>query len=238
MRHFFKAPPKTQPPVNATSLDTGSYGLVSYSQEGEDLVLKRFMKEKSNGFYVDVGAHHPERFSNTLYYYKRGWHGINIDADPVLMEEFSNTRPKDTNLAYAVGLSNKPLTFYVFNERAINTFDSRLAKERAAIKGYRIIEKKPVKIKTLASILDEYLPKKQTIDFMSVDVEGHDIEVLKSNEWNKYRPSFLLVECLKTKNLASVEKSATTRFLKQKRYEPIAKMLNTVIFANMDNYGK
>jgi hypothetical protein len=60
----------------------------SYSQEGEDMVLYRTFETVKEGFYVDVGAHHPDRFSNTYKFYKQGWRGINIDAMPGGMDPF------------------------------------------------------------------------------------------------------------------------------------------------------
>lgn len=69
-------------------LPISGHAKLSFSQEGEDMLLDRFFMNQKDGFYVDVGAHHPERFSNTNYYYLRGWRGINIEADPSLMKEF------------------------------------------------------------------------------------------------------------------------------------------------------
>ena len=76
----------------------------SYSQEGEDLLLRRIFEHQKIGFYVDVGAHHPFRFSNTYLLYKRGWRGINIDAMPGSMRLFRKFRPRDTNIECGVGL--------------------------------------------------------------------------------------------------------------------------------------
>jgi hypothetical protein len=70
----------------------------SWSQEGEDLILARIFGDKPDGFYVDVGAHHPKRFSNTYYFYRRGWRGINIDAMPGSMLAFNRLRPSDINI--------------------------------------------------------------------------------------------------------------------------------------------
>jgi len=69
------------------------YALKSYSQEGEDMILRRIFEDNETGFYVDVGAHHPARFSNTNYFYKRGWRGLNIDAMPGSMSKFKKYRP-------------------------------------------------------------------------------------------------------------------------------------------------
>ncbi len=211
------------------------FGLTSYSQEGEDMVLRRFVGDKLNGFYVDIGAHHPKRFSNTYYFYKLGWRGINVDADPLLIKEFDSTRPDDINIACGVGNSNEELTFYVFDEPAINTFDSALAQERVAKHGYRIVREEKIAIKKLDLILNEFLPTGQKIDFMSVDVEGKDLEVLKSNNWLKYRPRFLLVECLDTSSLEKVLVDGVTSYLKGVGYKPIAKSLFTVFFADTEN---
>lgn len=75
----------------------------SYSQEGEDMILSRIFGDKKNGFYVDVGAHHPFRFSNTYLFYKRGWLGINIDAMPGSMRLFDRFRKNDINIESAIG---------------------------------------------------------------------------------------------------------------------------------------
>ena len=77
--------------------------------------------------------------------------------------------------------------FYIFNEGALNTFDQDVAMQRHndTSNNYQIIEKKEIQTKTLSEILDLYLPKNQKIDFFSIDVEGLDFEVLKTNDWNK-----------------------------------------------------
>ena len=71
------------------------FSLKSYSQEGEDMILRRLFEKQKTGFYVDVGAHHPKRFSNTFFFYKKGWSGINIDAMPNSMRLFDKIRPRD-----------------------------------------------------------------------------------------------------------------------------------------------
>ena len=205
----------------------------SYSQEGEDLILNRFLDNKKNGFYVDVGAHHPYRFSNTYFFYKRGWRGINIDAMPGSMQAFSELRPNDTNLEIGVGLKQTISTFYIFNEPALNTFSKVEAKRRNGMKGYCLIDEKDVEVKPMNSILAEYISKKQTIDFMSIDVEGRDLEVLLSNDWEKYRPNFLLVEDLQERSIEDiVTVSNLYQFLKNIKYQFISKSYNTLFFKN------
>lgn len=96
------------------------YHRLSYSQEGEDLILAALFDlefSQMGGFYVDVGAHHPKRFSNTFLFYLNGWSGINIDAAPGSMLAFQRERPRDVNIEAAVGEAETALTFYEFNER-------------------------------------------------------------------------------------------------------------------------
>jgi len=114
--------------------------LKSYSQEGEDLILLRIFEKKRIGFYVDVGAHHPFRFSNTYRFYLRGWRGINIDPMPGSMRLFNKFRKRDINLELAVGENEDTLIYYMFNEPALNTFDEGLAKTRDGKNGYYNIQ--------------------------------------------------------------------------------------------------
>ncbi len=229
------APTPSEP--TSSPVAPGDYGLVSYSQEGEDMVLRRFTN-KDKGFYVDIGAHHPERFSNTLYYYKLGWRGLNVDADPDLMTDFEEARPNDINVTAAIGNSDKPLTFYVFNERAINTFDHKLAKERTKVKGWEIIAERKIPIISLTQLFKKHLPHQQHIDFLAVDVEGHDLEVLKSNDWSKYRPDFILVEAYGVTELLKLNKDPIVKYLAEQDYVPIAGTYYTIIFANKQTYDK
>jgi FkbM family methyltransferase len=207
-----------------------TYYQKSWSQEGEDLILSRYFEnKKTTGFFVDVGAHHPLRFSNTYKFYKRGWHGINIDAMLGSMDLFNSLRPRDINIEKAVSDSKQILTYYAFNEPALNGFSKELTKHRDGQANNKIIFTKDIETSTLEEILDEYMPKDQNIDFLSVDVEGLDFAVLKSNNWIKYSPDLILIEiCGST--LDELLNSEVTIFLKKFGYIMYAKCVNTVIF--------
>lgn len=204
----------------------------SYSQEGEDRILWRVFGHQKIGFYIDVGAHHPKRFSNTYIFYKKGWRGINIDAMPGSMKAFMKSRPRDINLE--IPISNKPqkLTYYIFNEPALNGFSKELSLLRESLDNeYTILEKRELSTSTLEEVLDTYLIKNQLIDFISIDVEGLDFEVLQSINLTRYRPKIILIEALQN-TLEHPQNDNLNEFLKEHNYYFFAKTVNTLFFKN------
>lgn len=202
----------------------------SYSQEGEDMILRSFYetKKKYKGFYIDVGAHHPYRFSNTLYFYKKGWRGINIEPTPTAINSFNLLRRRDINLNIGIASEKNELTFYCFNEPALNTFSKDVAKKVNSTEKYKIIKEVKVTVLPLSEILDQYIPLHTKIDFLSIDVEGYDYEVIQSNNWAKYKPEYLLVE--DNINLENLLNSKMYLYLTNIGYKLIAKTLRTLIF--------
>ena len=199
-----------------------------YSQEGEDILLSRIFGEQAEGFYVDVGAHHPRRFSNTCFFYKRGWRGINIDALPGSMKVFQKFRPRDINLELAVSEREQVLTYYMFNEPALNGFSKTISEKRQTDE-YKITNTIDVLAFPLYVILDKHLPLGQSIDFLSVDVEGLDLQVLESNDWKKYSPKVILVEIL-ANNLTAIENDPVYNYMVNQGYILFAKLFFTCIF--------
>jgi FkbM family methyltransferase len=144
---------------------------------------------------VDVGAHHPVDKSNTYAFYRQGWNGINIDANPDAIQLFKSRRPRDINILAAISEHPDEHVYTKFHNSAFNTLDSKTANTVAA-SGQKIVGQITVKTRTLRSVLDEFIPKSRLIDFLSVDVEGFDLEVLRSNDWTQYRPTVVVVECM------------------------------------------
>lgn len=206
------------------------YVNISWSQEGEDLILKRIFENKQSGFYIDIGAHHPKRFSNTFLFYNLGWQGINIDAMPGSMNIFNKIRKRDINLEIGVSEQKEKSKYYIFNDLAINSFSKDLSDLRdKSPADYNIKEIKMINTMPLYEILDKYLPAGQSIDFMSVDAEGYDFQVLKSNNWMKYRPKYVLVEILEF-DFNKFSKNEVNCFMSDNGYVFYAKSLNTVFF--------
>lgn len=212
------------------ALETFPFRNNSYAQEGEDLIIDKLLKYKKSGFYVDIGAHHPVKFSNTFIFYKRGWNGINVDAMPDSMNEFEKIRPRDINIQAAISNNNSEETFYIFNEPALNTLNAEEAKNKDNKNGYKIIKELKLDTFKLLEILDNQLSENQEIDFLSIDTEGNDLNVLKSNNWEKYKPKLVLVEDLKFKNIEDYHQSEMYIFMKNLNYSIVAKTINTVFY--------
>jgi FkbM family methyltransferase len=206
---------------------------LSYSQEGEDLFLLRYFNYRPTGFYVDVGAHHPKRYSNTYAFYQLGWQGINIDAMPDSMKAFNKSRSRDINLELGVSEKADELTYHIFNESALNTFSKEEAQGKDGKHHYKVEATKTISTLPLAHILEQYLPKNQPIDFISIDVEGLDLQVIYSNNWEKFRPHLVLIEDLKRASLDKMEEGEVYQEMKKLNYVPIGRTLSTIVFKDV-----
>lgn len=203
---------------------------VTYAHMGEDRIARHYLGRKHDGFYVDVGAHHPVHLSNTWLLYRRGWRGINLDPTPGSMRAFRRMRPSDINLELAIAASAGTAKFHLFEDPSLNTFSAELAEQHAGrSRPSGIVE---VRQLPLAQVLDEHVPQGQTIDFLSVDVEGLDLEVLRSNDWERHRPALVMVEDLEARDLIAAASSELARFLSQQGYRPLAKTAINLLFGS------
>ncbi|MGM0519945.1 MAG: FkbM family methyltransferase [Campylobacterota bacterium] len=211
----------------------------SYSQEGEDMVLKRIFGLKDKGFFVDIGSHHPKRFSNTYLFYKHGWRGINIDAMPGTKRLFDKYRPHDINIECAISDEPKDITYYQFTDHAFNTIDKEVAEYRVENYSTELIGTVEMKTRTLDEIYKEYLPNNIEITFLSIDIEGVDISVLKTNNFNNHRPKAILLEVLENRNIESIlNNESIVLWLKNKGYIFTSKTVNTLFFIEETYFNK
>lgn len=199
-----------------------------YSQEGEDIILARLFANKENGFYVDVGAHHPTRFSNTYLLYCRGWRGINIDSMPGAMVAFMQTRPQDINLEMGISLEEGTMPFFIFAERALNTLDEKLAKQRMA-EGLKLECISDIPVTTINFILRKYLPENTHIDLLTIDIKGFDELVLGSFDFALYQPTVIVCEVLDS-DIETVVSSKIASILRMNGYVLYSKLINSVVW--------
>lgn len=163
----------------------------SYSQNGEDLILDFFLSGIKKGFYVDIGAYHPIHLSNTHFFYKKGWNGIQVEPNQNQVILFKKYRPKSITLQVGIGQNEGLNDFYLFKEPALSTF-SKESSELHCSMGHELLEIQKIEIISLKKILEQYAPQK--IHIMSIDVEGYDLEVLKTNDWDQFRPQYIVIE--------------------------------------------
>lgn len=204
----------------------------SYSQKGEDIVIDRLLGSKKKGFYVDIGANDPIRFNNTNRFYERGWQGINIEPDTAFFEKLTSTRPKDINLNIGIGSSNKKLNLFKFFPDTLSTFSQNSAKKYIQ-QGFKLIGKVKIKVVKLSTVLNKYC-KNTPIDFLSIDTEGYDLTVLKSNDWKRFRPKLICVE-------AQLKNTEVPKYLSKVGYREVFNNGLNRIFINAiknKNHGK
>jgi FkbM family methyltransferase len=209
------------------------FARVHYSQEGEDIVLARIFTGQHSGFFVDIGAHHPRRFSNSYWAYQQGWRGINIDAAPGSAALFDRVRPRDTNIETCVSETPGQTEFFVFPEPALNTAGRARAEAMEAAtnsNGQRVL----IPADRLAAVLAANWPSDvSAIDFMSIDVEGSEMAVLRSNDWERYRPRVIVIEVL-GKALYNLEESEEIGFLRDLGYVPVSMLYHSVVLVGDD----
>ncbi len=169
--------------------------MISYAQNLEDVVLNRIFKNKPAGFYIDVGAHDPTELSVTKHFYDLGWSGINIEPISTSYRKFRHQRPRDINLNCAAGANHGTLTIHeVEGYPALSSFN-----HDAAVAGGKIADSSvkdfTVEIQTLAEICGRHCDG--MIDFIKIDVEGYEKEVILGADWKKFRPVMLVAEACK-----------------------------------------
>lgn len=212
-----------------------NFGLIknskNFSQEGEDLFLIDFFKNKTEGFYVDVGAFHPFRINNTYALYKKGFRGINIDISATSIDFFNFARPDDTNLN--IGASNKFENKIFFSKKNLsfhNTFSKSLAESKIQNEPFK--KKYTIECKPLTQIIDDTKFSNKKIDFLNIDAEGHDYEVLQGLDLKKYSPKIICIEIspLVDEKNKNYKDTKIFKHLFENNYKLIWKGFNSFIF--------
>jgi FkbM family methyltransferase len=165
--------------------------IISYAQNKEDIYINWLLKGKKEGFYVDIGASDPVHYSATKFFYERGWQGINIEPIKRYVNLLNSERPRDINLMLGVAKEQGILDFREYPDAdGLSSFSKEMQTQHSEIK---FVDYK-VNVLPLIDILEMNLPSDQTIDFMKIDVEGYEYEVISSNDWERFRPKLLIIE--------------------------------------------
>ena len=171
----------------------------SYAQNFEDVYLNRVFKMNKKGFYVDIGAHHPEIDSVTKAFYDIGWSGINIEPSKEIYNLLKSERPRDINLNLAISDYNGKAKFFDVKNTGLSTLDSSLIKKYKRAKNYKI-EQYTVEVATLDTILADQNVK--NIDFLKIDAENSEKNILLGFTINNYRPTMILISTCQIPNIS------------------------------------
>jgi FkbM family methyltransferase len=206
----------------------------SYSQCGEDMIIDYIFRLRgiSMPTYLDIGSYHPWILSNTGYFYQRGCRGINIDANPENIKRFMKQRPGDINLNVGVGDTNGEANFYIMKDRTLSTLSKNEvdAMEKLGKKLERI---ETIKIRTLQSILYEY-SNNIFPDFLSIDVEGYELDILKTIDFQVNSPKIICVEIAEYSPIGAGKKKMElfNYLIGQGYYEYACTNLNSILVKN------
>ena len=204
----------------------------SYSLFEEDLFIKKYFKNKSDGFYIDVGCYHPLDGNNTHLLHTKGWNGINLDINFYSIELFKFLRKKDINIHSGISKKKDKLTMYYRKEiNMLNTLDKKLAK----IHFRNGFKKRNVKVNTLNFFISKYFKKLEKINFLNIDAEGTELNVLKSLNFKQYKPQLICVEIHNSKNMYDInydylKTNDIYKYLINKKYKVVWKRKYSFIF--------
>ena len=167
--------------------------------------------------YLDIGAHHPYFLSNTAMFYERGCRGINIEANPELIPLFHKHRPEDINLNIGIGDQDGQLDFYVMEDSTLSTF-SKPERDHLVSSGKREGTVLPVQIRTVSAVLSESFGGRFP-DFLTLDAEGMDLDILHSIDFERGWPKIICVEAAEYSPVgAGARRDDLIDFLKSKKY--------------------
>lgn len=182
----------------------------SYSQAGEDKIIEfilSYLGEKNIGLsYLDIGCNDYKSLSNSYALYKKGVRGVLIDANPIYIDEIKMYRPEDIVLNCGIGAKNsEKMKFYILNTPGLDSFDLESIKEaQRQTPWIEIVDEIEVPVYTLDEIYEKYFASVPTI--VSLDVEGLEMDILKSTNFEKYRPYIFIIETIEYREKISVTK--------------------------------
>jgi FkbM family methyltransferase len=165
--------------------------MISYSQNFEDVMLRRALQDIETGFYIDIGACDPVELSVTLAFYNAGWRGVNIEPNPEFAERLAEARPRDINLACAVSDTEAEAEFHVVEGTGL----SRLSDHEPEVVARNRADRRTITVQTrrLADIWDEFAPV-AGVDFLKIDAEGAENAIVASTDFKIYRPRIIVIE--------------------------------------------
>ena len=210
---------------------------LAYSHWGIDLIITKLLNSKNKGIYIDVGCHHPFLNNHSYLLYKSGWEGINIDIDYNSIDMFNFFRKSDVNIQTAVTDHKGEVDLFFYHNRAAkNTISKEFGSDAK--------EQKKINSDTLNNIIENSKFKDSKVDFVSIDVEGNEMNVLNGFNLKKYKPKLILLEFILPnkkefyeKDINEITNSEVYNFLIKNEYKLINWNHDDLLFMRLD-YSK
>lgn len=191
--------------------------MISYAQNAEDVILWRALRNVKDGFYIDVGANDPEHDSVTKWFYDHGWRGINMEPADYYFHRVKEMRPGDINLCQGAGAEHGKLKFFEIPGTGLSTLDPDVASSQ---KDKREIVEHEIEVVTLASVCEKYTAGRE-INFLKIDVEETEKQVLEGMDFDRFRPWILVVEVGEKRHIEWEEKLILNKGYKYTLYDGI-----------------
>jgi FkbM family methyltransferase len=204
----------------------------SYSQSGEDVITQMIfdylgVKQPS---YLDIGAWHPQVGNNTYLFYTKGSRGVLVEPNVALIPELKAVRPGDTVLNVGIGISEqKEADYYCMSVDQLNTFDKEEAERREAASKAKIMRVVKMPLVPINKVIEEHFRGKAP-DFISIDVEGLDVPIMRTLDFQRFRPKVICAETLIAFSFKM--EPDMTEFLSQKGYEARATTFPNTIYVD------
>lgn len=191
--------------------------MISYAQNFEDVILHRVFRDRTDGFYIDVGAMDPVVESVTKFFYDQGWSGINIEPNELFYSKLLQDRPRDINLNLAVGEREETKEMFLFEHIGNSTFDES-SRDRYVDRGFET-KPKQVRVTTLAAICQDYV--RREIDFLKIDCEGWEKFAIQGADWDRFRPIVLVIEATEPGTTTPAWSDWESYLIEEARYDMV-----------------
>ena len=179
----------------------------TYSQHQEDLFIDNYFKDKKNGFYLDIGCYHPIKYSNTALLFNRGWKGINIDMNQTSIDMFNILRKEDKNICAAISNESKVAIQYLDHQFSpVNSLEKKFSDIASKEISFRSHLERKIHTYKFSQIIEAQNIKDQQIDFINIDAEAHDFEVLEGIDLDIYKAKLICIEMLDFENKINEKK--------------------------------
>jgi FkbM family methyltransferase len=208
---------------------------LSYSQFGEDITAQNLLRNVGSGFYVDIGAHHPLRHSNTAMLHMKGWQGVTVEPMLQGFRAFQRFRPHAINVRAAIHNEKDSVTLYKFRGGLANTVMKERAEDMRESK--EVVGEEVVPALNLNGVFERHVPEGVRVNYLTVDIEGYDTEAILAFDLDKYRPDVVCIEIHRPDMLALGEHAAV-KHLSGHGYQLYAINVFSFTFANIEAAAK